>query len=133
MYADNTHMKRVHSTMHCIFYHFKVDSDDMGEYLKEVGVGWLGRTMARTIKPRLVFEETDGNWTLRTETPFKTMVIEFTLNTEFIEITGDGRELKVMYLIMVLSLLSALSLRVLCDLKMVNGFKRCVTSMAKNR
>ena len=56
----------------------------------------MARTVAKGLKPRLIIAENDGKWSLRTETTFKTMTVEFTPNTEFVETTGDGRELKVM-------------------------------------
>ena len=69
----------------------------MDDYLKELGIGLMGRMVAKTVKPRLVITEKDGKWTLRTETTFKTMVIEFIPNVEYEEMTGDGRELKVTF------------------------------------
>jgi hypothetical protein len=74
---------------------YKVSSDNMDDYLKELGVGMMGRMMAKGIKPRLVISEKDGKWSLRTETTLKIMMIEFTPNVEYEETTGDGRELKV--------------------------------------
>ncbi len=67
----------------------------MDDYLKELGVGMMGRMVAKNIKPRLVITEKDGKWTLRTETTFKTTTLEFTPNVEYEETTPDGRELKV--------------------------------------
>jgi fatty acid-binding protein 3 len=67
----------------------------MDEYLKELGVGMMARMMAKGMKPRVVIIEKDGNWTLRTETTIRTMVIEFTPNVEYEETTPDGRQLKV--------------------------------------
>ena len=68
----------------------------MDDYLKELGVGMMGRMMAKGIKPRLVIAERDGKWTLRTETTLKTTTIEFTPDVEYQETTADGRELKVL-------------------------------------
>ena len=67
----------------------------MDEYLKELGIGMMGRMMAKQVKPRLIITVTDGKWTLRTETSFKTMILEFIPNVEYDEKTADGRELKV--------------------------------------
>ncbi len=67
----------------------------MDDYLKELGVGMMGRMMANNVKPRLVITEKDGKWTLRAETTLKTTVLEFTPNVEYEETTPDGRELKV--------------------------------------
>lgn len=77
------------------FYRYKVSSDNMDDYLKELGVGMMGRMMAKGLKPRLIISEKDGKWSLRTETTLKTMMIEFTPDVEYEETTGDGRELKV--------------------------------------
>lgn len=73
----------------------KVDSDPMDDYLRELGVGMMGRMVAKGMKPRLVISEHDGKWKLRTETTFKAMDIEFLPDVEYEEITPDGRELKV--------------------------------------
>lgn len=67
----------------------------MDDYLKEIGVGMMGRMAAKGLKPRLVISENDGKWSVRTETTFKTTTIEFTPNIEYEETTADGRELKV--------------------------------------
>ncbi|CAF1691814.1 unnamed protein product, partial [Adineta ricciae] len=66
----------------------------MDEYLKEIGVGMMGRMAAKAIKPRLIISETDGKWTIRTETNVRRRSIEFIPNVEYEEITADGRELK---------------------------------------
>ena len=55
----------------------------------------MARMVAKGLKPRLIISENDGKWTFRTETTLKAMTVEFTPNVEFEEITGDGRELKV--------------------------------------
>ena len=67
----------------------------MDDYLKELGVCMMGRMMAKGIKPRLIINECNGKWTLRTETTLRTTTIEFTPNVEYEETTADGRELKV--------------------------------------
>ncbi|UJR22015.1 hypothetical protein I4U23_025082 [Adineta vaga] len=71
-----------------------VNGDSMDEYLKEIGVGMMGRMVAKSMKPRLIISETNGKWTLRTETSLRTMSIEFVPNEEYEETTADGRELK---------------------------------------
>ncbi|CAF0748618.1 unnamed protein product [Adineta steineri] len=71
-----------------------VNGDDIGDFLKEIGVGMVGRLAAKGIKPRLVITETDGIWTLRTETTLKTMTLSFTPNVEYEDTTPDGREIK---------------------------------------
>lgn len=57
----------------------------------------LGRMVAQKVKPRLIIAEIDGKWTLRTETTLKNMSIEFIPNEEYDELTGDGRQLKVIH------------------------------------
>ena len=78
-----------------VFYCYKIDGDSMDDYLKELGVGMMGRMAAKGLKPRLVISEKDGKWSVRTETTFKTTTIEFTPNIEYEETTADGREIKV--------------------------------------
>ncbi|CAF3790227.1 unnamed protein product [Adineta steineri] len=70
-----------------------VDGENNDEYLKEIGVGMMGRLAAKGLKPRLVISEEHGKWAVRTETTVKTMTLEFTPNVEYKETTGDGREL----------------------------------------
>ena len=55
----------------------------------------MGRMASKHIRPRLIISELDGRWTLKTETQFKTMIIEFIEGIEYEERTGDGRELTV--------------------------------------
>jgi hypothetical protein len=94
----------------------------------------MGRMVARNIKPRLVITEKDGKWTLRTETTLKTMIIEFTVNVEFEETTGDGRELKVTAHDCTNKFNSCVVFfRGSLSLKAVNGFKKCMTRMVKSR
>ncbi len=102
--------------------------------MKELGIGMMARMVARGLKPRLIISEKEGKWTLRTETTFKTMIVEFTPDIEFEETTGDGRELKVIPFDYINHFNQFLFLfRELFDLKTVNGFKRCVIKMVKNR
>lgn len=63
--------------------------------MKEIGVGMALRLTARGIKPRLVISETNGVWTVRSESAIKTVSYEFTPGVEFDETTPDGREVKV--------------------------------------
>lgn len=73
----------------------KVEGDNNDEYLQELGVGMMARMVAKGLRPRITIDENNGKWTLRTETTFKTMIVEFTPDVEYEETTGDGRELKV--------------------------------------
>lgn len=63
--------------------------------MKELGVGMMVRMMAKRINPRLIITESNGKWTLRTETTIRTVSMEFYPDTEFEEVTPDGRKLKV--------------------------------------
>jgi hypothetical protein len=66
---------------------------------------------------------------------FKTMTVELTPDVEFGETTGDGRELKVI----IFDCIDEFDRCFLFIsgypfvLKMVNGFKKCMTRMEKNR
>lgn len=72
-----------------------LDSENFDEYLKEAGVGFMTRKVASTLKPTLDFEVNGDHWKITSTSTFKTIVIEFDLNNEFEEITGDGRKLNV--------------------------------------
>jgi hypothetical protein len=112
----------------------KVKGDNNEDYLKELGIGMMARMAARGLKPRLIISENGGKWTLRTETIFKTMIVEFTPDIEFEETTGDGRELKVIQLDCIDAFNQFVFLfRELFDLRTVNGFKRCAIKMVKNQ
>lgn len=101
----------------------------MDEYLKELGIGLVGRMMAKNLKPRLIISEDDqGQWTLRTETTLRTMNFQFRPDEEYEETTADGRQLTVESDLCVHRLKVSLSLirsRVSFDSRMANGFKRC--------
>lgn len=67
----------------------------MDEYLKELGVGKIGRTMANMAKPRLTISESGGKWTLNTDGGMKSKTIEFEPGVEYETSTADGRDVKV--------------------------------------
>ncbi|CAF0945651.1 unnamed protein product [Adineta steineri] len=69
-----------------------VDGENFDSYMKEIGVGFATRTLAKGIKPRLVISEADGKWTVRSESSLKTVSYDFTPGVEFNETTPDGRE-----------------------------------------
>ena len=99
----------------------------MDEYLKEVGVGLVGRMMAKNLKPRLIISEDEqGQWTLRTETTLRTMNFQFRPGEEYEETTADGRQLTVeRTMCSSIESLSLFPIRVSFDSRMANGFKRC--------
>lgn len=63
--------------------------------MKELGVGWAMRMAAKAVKPRLVIRENVSGWTIRSESTFKTVSIDFTPGVGFDETTPDGREVTV--------------------------------------
>jgi fatty acid-binding protein 3 len=67
--------------------------------MKEIGVGFATRMLAKGLKPRLVISENDGKWTIRSESTLKTINLEFTPGVEFNETTPDGREVTVCLLL----------------------------------
>ncbi|KAF7630900.1 Lipocln_cytosolic_FA-bd_dom domain-containing protein [Meloidogyne graminicola] len=70
-----------------------VDSDNFGDYLKEVGVGFATRTAAQAIKPELKFEIDGDHWKMTSTSTFTTWVCEFDLGKEQEQKTADGRTL----------------------------------------
>ncbi|CAF3120883.1 unnamed protein product [Rotaria socialis] len=71
-----------------------VDGENFDEYMKELGVGLTTRLAARSIKPRLIFSENGGKWTVKSESTIKSTSYEFTPSVEFDETTPDGRQVK---------------------------------------
>lgn len=63
--------------------------------MKEIGVGFATRMLAKGLKPRLVISENDGKWAIQSQSTLKTTNLEFTPGTEFDENTPDGRDVKV--------------------------------------
>jgi fatty acid-binding protein 3 len=63
--------------------------------MKEIGVGYATRVLAKGLKPRIVISENNGKWTVRSESTLKTVTIDFTPGVEFNETTPDGREVTV--------------------------------------
>ncbi|GAB6030059.1 DNA-binding proteins Bright/BRCAA1/rbp1 [Chamberlinius hualienensis] len=71
-----------------------VSSDKFEDYMKALGVGMVTRKMANTATPVQTITEDGNKFTIKTETSFKTTVIEFELGKEFDENTADGRKVK---------------------------------------
>jgi len=69
-------------------------SDNFDEYMKAVGVGMIMAKMASTAKPTITITVEGDNWSLKTETTFKTSKLEFQLGVEFDETTADDRKMK---------------------------------------
>ena len=63
--------------------------------MKELGVGWAMRMVAKGVKPRVIISENDGKWSIKSESTFKTVSYDFTPGVSFDETTPDGREVTV--------------------------------------
>ncbi|CAF2401583.1 unnamed protein product [Rotaria sp. Silwood2] len=71
-----------------------VDGENFDAYMKEIGVSMIMRMTAKGVKPRLIINENNGTWTLRTESSIKTLSYDFVPGVEFEETTADGRHVK---------------------------------------
>lgn len=69
-------------------------SENFDEYMKAVGVGAIMAKLGSTAKPTLIIAIDGDNWTLKSETTFKSTKIEFKLGQEFDETTADDRKMK---------------------------------------
>jgi hypothetical protein len=78
-----------------IYFCSQVGDENFEEFLKEVGVGFAARLVAKNIKPRLTISESGGKWTMRSEGAVKTITIEFVPGVEFDQTTPNGHEVKV--------------------------------------
>ncbi|CAF1384066.1 unnamed protein product [Adineta ricciae] len=72
-----------------------INAENFGELLKELGVNQEIRTFtkAETFKPRVIINENDGKWSLKSENTFKTTTVEFTPGIEFEDISPDGHQI----------------------------------------
>ncbi|CAF3970377.1 unnamed protein product [Adineta steineri] len=75
-----------------------INAENFSELLKELGVNQEIRTFAaaETFKPRVIIDEKDGKWSLKSENTFKTTTVEFTPGIEFEDISPDGHEITMM-------------------------------------
>ncbi len=62
-------------------------------YLK--GVGFALRQSAKLVKPKLIISQNGDQWTLKSESSFKSGSYEFTPGVEFDETRLDGEVVKV--------------------------------------
>lgn len=102
----------------------QVDDENFDEFMKELGVGWAIRMAAKAVKPRLTISHNDGQWTIKSESTFKTVSCQFTPSVEFDETTPDGRDVKVLMTLPRINLqmyFSFLVFRRLFILKVING------------
>jgi hypothetical protein len=60
-----------------------------------MGLGWVARMTAKAVKPRVVISENGDKWTIKSETTFKSLSLDFIPGVPFDETTPDGREVKV--------------------------------------
>ncbi len=74
---------------------FQVSGENFEEILKEMGVNVVLRKIAKTIKPRLIIDETNGKWSFTSASTFKTMSFQFTPGIEFEDVTPDGQQITV--------------------------------------
>ena len=71
-----------------------LSSENFDEYLKAVGVGFALRQVASRQSPTFYVTIEGDEYTLKTESTFKTTEIKCKLGEEFDETTADGRKLK---------------------------------------
>lgn len=71
----------------------------MDEFLKEFGMGSVIRMLAKNSKPRVIISESNGVWTIRTESALKTISLDFQPGVEYDDTAPDGRKVKVKLLI----------------------------------
>jgi len=74
---------------------FKLTSSDkFDEFLKELGVGFMLRNLAKTSTPTVEFTKSGDEYTMKTLTTFKNSEIKFKLGEEFEENRLDGKLVK---------------------------------------
>ncbi|CEF69472.1 Cytosolic fatty-acid binding domain and Calycin-like domain and Calycin domain-containing protein [Strongyloides ratti] len=66
--------------------------ENMDEYLKEVGIGFLIRKLAKTIKDKCIMKIEGDKVTLITESTFKNHTISWVMNEKTLINTIDGRK-----------------------------------------
>jgi len=69
-------------------------SENFDEYMKEIGVSFMIRKIAVTAKPTLILSQSDGKWTVKSESTIKNSEFTFSFNEEFEETTTDGRKVQ---------------------------------------
>lgn len=69
---------------------FKLEkSENFDNFLKELGVNFVSRNLAKTASPTLIVTIDNDNYTIRTES-IRSSEIKFKLNQEFEESRMDG-------------------------------------------
>lgn len=75
---------------------FQINGENFDGILKELGINKVLRTIAKTMKPRLIIDEKDGKWSFKSESTFKTTTIQFTPGIEFEDdVSHDGQQITV--------------------------------------
>lgn len=73
-------------------FEIKVSNENFDGILKELGIGKVLRTLAKTMKPHLTISENNGVWTFKSETTFKTTAYTFTPGEKFEDEGHDGEK-----------------------------------------
>jgi len=74
---------------------FKLTSSDkFDEFLKELGVNFVLRNLAKTSTPVVEIAKSGDEFTLKTTTTFKTSEIKFKLGEDFEETRMDGKKVR---------------------------------------
>ncbi|KAM9626980.1 fatty acid-binding protein 9-like [Trichechus inunguis] len=71
-----------------------VSSENFEDYIKELGVRFAARNMARSVKPTVSISVNGDVVSIRTENSFKNTAISCKLGEEFEETTADNRQVK---------------------------------------
>ncbi|OTF74944.1 Group 13 mite allergen-like protein (Lipocalin), partial [Euroglyphus maynei] len=69
-------------------------SENFDEFLKELGVGFILRNLAKTTTPTIEVVKDGDYWVIKTHTALKTTGIRFKLGEEFDETRIDGKTVK---------------------------------------
>jgi len=70
------------------------NSENFDEFLKELGVNFVLRNLAKTSTPVIEISKDDDTYTLKTTTAIKNSEIKFKLGEEFEEARMDGKNVK---------------------------------------
>ncbi|XP_061458208.1 myelin P2 protein-like [Rhineura floridana] len=71
-----------------------VSSENVDDYMKELGVGLFTRKLGSLAKPKVIISMKGDEVTIRTESTFRNTQIIFKLGQEFQETTADDRKTK---------------------------------------
>lgn len=69
-------------------------SENFDDYMKAIGVGMATRLIGNKLKPSQEISVSDGNWSIKTVSTFKSSELKFKIGEEFDETTPDGRAVK---------------------------------------